>query len=88
MCESLWLPGLEQSVNHQRHGGHQEEVVEDGGEDGAGPVGLSGVVGDEVGDEEGRETEGGVDERHTHHRRPKITVSEVHVYTCRIYLNT
>ena len=65
-AQFLRLQCLEQSQYEEGDGGHEEGVVEDGGEDGARPVVLGDVVGDEVRDEESRETDGGVDEGRPH----------------------
>ena len=50
--------------------------MENGRKDGACSIGAGGVVGDEVREEEGRETEGGVDEGDAQRRGAKITVRE------------
>ena len=44
--EPLWLPGVEQGEQQEGEGGHQEQVVEHGREDSAGPIRVRGVVGD------------------------------------------
>ena len=70
----LRLQHLEQNEHQERGGGHEEKVVEDGGEYGARPVRLGGVVGDEVGEEQGSEADGGVDETDTQNRGTQFTV--------------
>ena len=42
----LWLPGVEQGEQQEGERGHQEQVVEHGREDSAGPIRVRGVVGD------------------------------------------
>ena len=44
--EPLRLPDVEQGEQQEGEGGHQEQVVEYGREDSAGPIRVRGVVGD------------------------------------------
>ena len=50
--------------------------MEDGREDGAGPVIVGDVVGDEEGEEESGDGDGGVDEGDTQWRLAKVTARE------------